>query len=213
MENSAGTGGTIGRSIDELATIYDRLDRHPDLGWLEAVHADAHARRAELAYDLTQGGEWHARRAPDVDHVRAARLEIARGGADLLARQLRRVVDLGEDLDVVGAVVGRGRGLAEIPGNLAEVLRPLFHGHPVALAQEAGLAFDQPREQHQVRAGGHLEEAGDPRRRHQRGDRDFEHRHLSLEGRLHLLEDAAKRRLGEPSRDEQNPGRGGLGIH
>ena len=26
MENSAGTGGTIGRSIDELATIYERLD-------------------------------------------------------------------------------------------------------------------------------------------------------------------------------------------
>ena len=27
MENSAGAGGTIGRSIDELATIYERLDR------------------------------------------------------------------------------------------------------------------------------------------------------------------------------------------
>src|SRR5579864_4516232 len=32
MENSAGTGGTIGRSIDELATIFQRLDRHPHLG-------------------------------------------------------------------------------------------------------------------------------------------------------------------------------------
>jgi deoxyribonuclease IV len=32
MENSAGTGGTIGRSIDELATIFERLDRHPQLG-------------------------------------------------------------------------------------------------------------------------------------------------------------------------------------
>jgi deoxyribonuclease IV len=39
MENSAGTGGTIGRSIDELATIYDRLDGHPRLGiCLDSCH-------------------------------------------------------------------------------------------------------------------------------------------------------------------------------
>jgi deoxyribonuclease IV len=39
MENSAGTGGTIGRSIDELATIFDRLDRHPRLGiCLDSCH-------------------------------------------------------------------------------------------------------------------------------------------------------------------------------
>jgi deoxyribonuclease IV len=39
MENSAGTGGTIGRSIDELAAIYDRLDRHPRLGiCLDSCH-------------------------------------------------------------------------------------------------------------------------------------------------------------------------------
>jgi deoxyribonuclease IV len=39
MENSAGTGGTIGRSIDELATIYERLGRHPRLGvCLDSCH-------------------------------------------------------------------------------------------------------------------------------------------------------------------------------
>jgi deoxyribonuclease IV len=39
MENSAGAGGTIGRSIDELATIFDRLDRHPRLGiCLDSCH-------------------------------------------------------------------------------------------------------------------------------------------------------------------------------
>jgi deoxyribonuclease-4 len=39
MENSAGAGGTIGRSIDELATIYERLDRHPRLGLcLDSCH-------------------------------------------------------------------------------------------------------------------------------------------------------------------------------
>jgi len=39
MENSAGAGGTIGRSIDELATIHERLDRHPRLGvCLDSCH-------------------------------------------------------------------------------------------------------------------------------------------------------------------------------
>jgi deoxyribonuclease-4 len=39
MENSAGTGGTIGRSVAELAAIYDRLDRHPRLGvCLDSCH-------------------------------------------------------------------------------------------------------------------------------------------------------------------------------
>ena len=39
LENSAGAGGTIGRSIEELATIYQRLDGHPSLGvCLDSCH-------------------------------------------------------------------------------------------------------------------------------------------------------------------------------
>jgi len=39
LENAAGAGGTIGRSVDELATIIDRLDRHPRLGiCLDSCH-------------------------------------------------------------------------------------------------------------------------------------------------------------------------------
>ena len=39
MENSAGAGGTIGRSVDELARIWERLDRHPKLGiCLDSCH-------------------------------------------------------------------------------------------------------------------------------------------------------------------------------
>lgn len=39
MENSAGAGGTIGRSLEELAQIYERLDRHPRLGvCLDSCH-------------------------------------------------------------------------------------------------------------------------------------------------------------------------------
>jgi deoxyribonuclease-4 len=39
MENAAGTGGTIGRSIAELAVLTDALDRHPRLGvCLDSCH-------------------------------------------------------------------------------------------------------------------------------------------------------------------------------
>jgi deoxyribonuclease IV len=39
MENTAGAGATIGRSVEELATLYDALDRHPRLGiCLDSCH-------------------------------------------------------------------------------------------------------------------------------------------------------------------------------
>jgi deoxyribonuclease IV len=52
MENTAGTGDTIGRSIEELAAIYDRLDRHPRLGLcLDSCHLYA------SGYDVTDRNE------------------------------------------------------------------------------------------------------------------------------------------------------------
>ncbi|MFL5954914.1 MAG: deoxyribonuclease IV [Gaiellaceae bacterium] len=48
MENSAGSGATIGRSIDELAVLVERLDRHPRLGvCLDSCHLWA------TGYDVT----------------------------------------------------------------------------------------------------------------------------------------------------------------
>jgi len=39
LENSAGAGGTIGRSVDELAALYGALDAHPRLGvCLDSCH-------------------------------------------------------------------------------------------------------------------------------------------------------------------------------
>ena len=39
MENSAGAGGTIGRSVEELALVFERLDGHPRLGvCLDSCH-------------------------------------------------------------------------------------------------------------------------------------------------------------------------------
>jgi deoxyribonuclease IV len=48
VENSAGTGGTIGRSLEELATIVDRIGRHARLGvCLDSCHLWA------SGYDVT----------------------------------------------------------------------------------------------------------------------------------------------------------------
>jgi deoxyribonuclease IV len=48
IENSAGTGGTIGRSLEELATLVDRLGDHPRLGvCLDSCHLWA------SGYDVT----------------------------------------------------------------------------------------------------------------------------------------------------------------
>jgi deoxyribonuclease IV len=39
LENSAGAGGTMGRSLEELAVIFDALDQHPRLGiCLDSCH-------------------------------------------------------------------------------------------------------------------------------------------------------------------------------
>ena len=51
MENSAGPGGTIGRSISELATLVDALGRHPRLGiCLDSCHLFA------SGYDIRDPG-------------------------------------------------------------------------------------------------------------------------------------------------------------
>ena len=48
MENSAGSGDTIGRSIEELAAVFEQLDRHPRLGvCLDSCHLYA------SGYDVT----------------------------------------------------------------------------------------------------------------------------------------------------------------
>jgi deoxyribonuclease IV len=52
MENTAGAGETIGRSLEELAAIYEALDRHPRLGvCLDSCHLFA------SGYDVTDPTE------------------------------------------------------------------------------------------------------------------------------------------------------------
>jgi deoxyribonuclease-4 len=55
IENSAGTGGTMGRSLKELAALVDRLDRHPRLGvCLDSCHLWA------SGYDVTDSTAFDA---------------------------------------------------------------------------------------------------------------------------------------------------------
>lgn len=52
MENSAGAGGTIGRSLEELAALYEALDGHPRLGiCLDSCHLFV------SGYDVTDPAE------------------------------------------------------------------------------------------------------------------------------------------------------------
>jgi deoxyribonuclease IV len=55
MENSAGAGGTIGRSVDELAVIFEALDRHERLGvCLDSCHLFV------SGVDVTDPSTWDA---------------------------------------------------------------------------------------------------------------------------------------------------------
>ena len=52
IENTAGTGDTMGRSVDEHAALVDRLDRHPRIGiCLDSCHLYA------TGYDVTDQNE------------------------------------------------------------------------------------------------------------------------------------------------------------
>ena len=55
MENSAGAGGTMGRSIDELAAIFDALGGHERLGvCLDSCHLFV------SGVDITDAGTWNS---------------------------------------------------------------------------------------------------------------------------------------------------------
>jgi deoxyribonuclease IV len=62
LENSAGAGGTIGRSVDELAVLVDRLGRHPRLGicldschlWVSGVDVTDRAALDETVAELDE---------------------------------------------------------------------------------------------------------------------------------------------------------------
>jgi deoxyribonuclease-4 len=116
LENTAGAGGTIGRSIDELAVLVDRLDRHPRLGvCLDSCHLWV------SGVDVTDPGALDA--ALDelderigLDRLRALHVNDARDG---LGSNRDRHANVGE------GVLGEDLGVF--------LSRPRFQGLPAVL--------------------------------------------------------------------------------
>ena len=95
MENSAGPGATVGRSLEELATLMDRLDKHPLLGiCLDSCHLYA------SGYDVTDPEQVDAvitqiDSAMGIDRVRALHVNDS---ATPLGSNRDRHANIGEGL-------------------------------------------------------------------------------------------------------------------
>jgi deoxyribonuclease-4 len=125
LENSAGTGGTIGRSVDELAALYDRLGAHSRLGicldschlWVSGVDVTDQAVLDALLDDVDA--------RIGLDRLRALHVNDARDG---LGANRDRHANVGEGLlgDELGVFLGNPR-LQGLPAVL-EVPGPDNHG-------------------------------------------------------------------------------------
>jgi deoxyribonuclease-4 len=113
VENAAGTGATIGRSLEELATIVDRLDRHPRLGvCLDSCHLWA------SGYDITDPAAFDALldefdRLIGLDRLRALHVNDSQTP---LGSNRDRHANVGEGLigDKLSVFLGNAR-LQELP--------------------------------------------------------------------------------------------------
>jgi deoxyribonuclease-4 len=125
LENSAGAGGTIGRSIDELATIVDRAGRPPRLGlcldschlWVSGVDVGDPAVVSALVDEVDE--------RVGLDRLRAIHVNDA---AAPLGSNRDRHANVGEGLigDRLAALLGEPR-LRELPF-LLETPGPDGHG-------------------------------------------------------------------------------------
>jgi deoxyribonuclease-4 len=164
IENSAGAGGTIGRSVDELAVLVERLDRHPRLGicldschlWVSGVDVTD---RAVLDACIDEVEE-----RIGLDRLRALHVNDA---AAPLGSNRDRHANLGEGEIAEGMSVFLGhpklQGLPtilEVPGpdghgpdaNEIQKLRDL-HGRGLANAKPGRKAAARPRGKTASRAG------------------------------------------------------------
>jgi deoxyribonuclease-4 len=132
MENSAGSGGTIGRSIEELAVLYDRLDAHPRLGvCLDSCHLYASGcdvtEEADLDSVLDELDE-----SIGLDRLRALHVNDSKAP---LGSNLDRHDNVGEGLmgEKLGVFLGNPR-LQGLPAVL-EVPGPDGHGPDASQVQ------------------------------------------------------------------------------
>jgi deoxyribonuclease-4 len=120
MENSAGSGDTIGRSIEELAVVFTRLDGHPRLGvCLDSCHLYA------SGYDVTDEAALDAvldelDREVGLDRLRALHVNDSKTP---LGSNVDRHDNVGEGLlgEKLGVFLGNPRlqglpAVLEVPG-------------------------------------------------------------------------------------------------
>jgi deoxyribonuclease IV len=125
MENSAGAGGTIGRSVEELALVFDRLGGHPRLGvCIDSCHLYV------SGCDVADEGALDSvldelDRSIGLDRLRALHVNDSKAP---LGSNLDRHDNVGEGLlgDKLGVFLGRPR-LQGLPAVL-EVPGPDGHG-------------------------------------------------------------------------------------
>jgi deoxyribonuclease IV len=133
LENSAGAGGTIGRSVEELAAIVQRLGRHPRLGiCLDTCHLWV------SGYDVTDraavdGLLAEVDAAIGLDRLRALHVNDASAA---LGSNLDRHANLGEGMlgDELAVVLGHP-AVRDLPA-LLEVPGPAGHGPDAAEVQK-----------------------------------------------------------------------------
>jgi deoxyribonuclease-4 len=124
MENSAGTGDTIGRSIEELAMIFERLSRHPRLGvCLDSCHLYA------SGYDVTDEAALDAvlddlDREIGLDRLRALHVNDSK---EPLGSNLDRHENIGQGL--LGKKLGLFLGHPKLQGLPAVLEVPGPDGH------------------------------------------------------------------------------------
>jgi deoxyribonuclease IV len=133
VENSAGAGGTIGRSVEELAAIVERLGRHPRLGiCLDTCHLWV------SGYDVTDRAAVDGLLAEvdatiGLDRLRALHVNDA---SATLGSNLDRHANLGEGVlgDKLAVVLGHP-AVRDLPAVL-EVPGPGGHGPDAAEVQK-----------------------------------------------------------------------------
>src|SRR4030095_9292061 len=98
----AGAGKVTGyleiRTVNAEHELGARIDCRSYLRSVEAVDADPHARGAQLGDRPGETWKRQTRRAPQVYDVGSRRSVVLRHAPNLVRRQARRVVDLGEHL-------------------------------------------------------------------------------------------------------------------
>ena len=108
--------------------------RRCDFGRIKAVDRHPHAPVTQCRHGIADACPGRVGDAAQVDDIGPFGSELLRLPDQFLGRKPGRMVDLGEDLDVMAAISGMATGcLAEEPGQVVEILRALLDRNSAGL--------------------------------------------------------------------------------